>query len=147
MSTPIRDLSYHPADIPYGKRIVVDKEHPKEILADYVRRLRLEKGLSLADVSLRSSGRIGKTHINRIENGLVTNPGVEALRALAKGLGVPEEEIFAVARGKKLEEDEALPSHLQMIMFKFNNLPLSKQVEMEKLLEVLDREIDRLNQK
>ena len=69
-------------------------------LPDYVRRVRHERNLSLTAVSARSGGKIGKTHINRIENGLVRDVSLPKLRALAKGLGVPEDELLAVVRGK-----------------------------------------------
>lgn len=69
-------------------------------LPDYVRRLRHERNLSLAEVSTRSRGKIGKTHINRIENGQVGSVSLTKLRALALGLGVLEDEIISVAQGK-----------------------------------------------
>jgi len=68
-------------------------------LADFVRRTRLEKDLSLKDVSARSRGQIGKTHINRIENGTVSRVSLSKLRALALGLAVPVDEIIAAAQG------------------------------------------------
>ena len=74
------------------------KSHPN--LPEYVRQVRHQKNLSLADVSARSGGQIGTTHVNRIENRVVTNVSLLRLRALARGLGVPEDEILAVARGK-----------------------------------------------
>lgn len=100
MSTLIRNNPARFTDAPCSKQIVVNRERKEESLADYVRRIRHEKDLSLADVSNRSGGGIGRTHINRIENGEAHGVSVEKLRALAKGLGVLEEEIFAVARGK-----------------------------------------------
>lgn len=72
---------------------------PVHSLADYVRRTRLEKNLSLSCVSAKSRGQIGKTHINRIENGIVTRVSLSKLRALALGLSVPVEEILEVAQG------------------------------------------------
>jgi transcriptional regulator with XRE-family HTH domain len=74
--------------------------YPALSLADYVRRIRFEKNLSLANVSARSRGQIGKTHINRIENGTVTRVSLSKLRALALGLAVPVDEVLAVAQGK-----------------------------------------------
>src|SRR5947208_12700072 len=73
---------------------------PITYLADYVRRIRNENSLSLAEVSTRSRGRISKTHINRIENGSVSRVSLLKLRALARGLSVPEDELIAVAQGK-----------------------------------------------
>lgn len=77
-----------------------DERHPITSLADYVRRIRNEKNFSLAQVSARSHGRIGKTHINRIENGTVGRVSLLKLRALALGLDVSEDDLIAVAQGK-----------------------------------------------
>src|ERR1041385_7271129 len=76
------------------------ERYPITSLADYVRSIRNEKNLSLAQVSSRSRGRIGKTHINRIENGTVNRVSLIKLRALALGLDVPEDDLIAVAQGK-----------------------------------------------
>lgn len=69
-------------------------------LADYVRRARFEKNLSLANVSTGARGQISKTHINRIENGTVTRISLSKLGALAIGLGVSFDEVLAAAQGK-----------------------------------------------
>jgi transcriptional regulator with XRE-family HTH domain len=61
--------------------------------------------LSLNDVVRLSGHQIANSHVSRIENGLTTNVTTDKLRALAKGLSVPEEEIFAVARGKSVSGD------------------------------------------
>lgn len=74
-----------------------------ETLAEYVRRVRIDKNLSTGDVSRQSLGAITDTYVNRIENGLVKNVSPEKLQALAKGLGVIESEIFRVARGLAAE--------------------------------------------
>ncbi len=73
---------------------------PVSCLADYVRSVRNEKNLSLAEVSARSRGRISKTHINRIENGTVSRVSLLKLGALSRGLDVPEDELIAAAQGK-----------------------------------------------
>src|SRR5207244_9806304 len=75
------------------------ERYPITSLADYVRRVRNEKNLSLAQVSARSRGQISKTHINRIENGTGTRVSLIKLRALARGLGVSEDALVAVAQG------------------------------------------------
>lgn len=148
MSTPMRNTFYPIKDAPYSKQFVVDKEQTKESLPDFVRRLRREKDLSLADVSNRSGGRIGRTHIHRIENGEAKGVSVEKLRALAKGLGVTDEEIFAVARGKKPEDDpDFLKSRLGLLSLKFDKVPIDKRVNVEALIDLLDREVERLTKK
>lgn len=76
-----------------------------ETLADYVRRVRKDKGLSTPDVERNSGNQITDGYVSQIENGYIKNVSPEKLRALAKGLEVLEEEIFAVARGKSITDD------------------------------------------
>jgi transcriptional regulator with XRE-family HTH domain len=96
------NASIRECSTPSVKCFAVPMEQP-ETLADYVRRIRLEKHLSLNDVVRQSDNQIANSHVSRIENGLTTNITTEKLRSLAKGLGVPEDEIFSVARGKQSE--------------------------------------------
>lgn len=101
MSTTILNGIFSIKNVPYGKRPVVNSERT-ESLANYVKRVRADKGFSLADVRRNSGLEIANSYISRIENGEVTNVTPQKLRALARGLGVSEDEIFAVARGKPL---------------------------------------------
>src|SRR5437764_15043287 len=73
--------------------------YPITSLAEYVRRIRNEKDLSLAPMCAGSRGQISKTHINRIENGTVTRVSLIKLRALALGLGIPEDNLITAAQG------------------------------------------------
>src|SRR6266511_3274709 len=136
MSTPKTDKTAALPVIPCDRCFVVEKgRQSTESLADYVRRIRNEKGLSLVDVSGRSGGAIGRTHINRIENGFTTNPSPRKLRALARGLGVPEEELFAIARGtvpaSKDDADE------MKLLFCFRDLSAEQQANALRILEAL----------
>ena len=72
-----------------------------ESLADYVQRIRNKKNISTLKVEEQSKGKITNSYVSKIENGYITNVSPEKLKALAKGLGVPEEEVFTVARGSK----------------------------------------------
>jgi len=75
----------------------------RESLGQFVRRIRTEKNLSCMDVSKRSARkpqrRISGSYINRIENNPKLCPTANRLKALADGLGVPAEELFARAIG------------------------------------------------
>ncbi|MET0650202.1 MAG: helix-turn-helix transcriptional regulator, partial [Pyrinomonadaceae bacterium] len=68
----------------------------KEDLADYLRRIRNEKGLSLRDVEVKSGSKISKGYVGQIENRSVLGQSVtpQKLQALSVGLGVSEDEIF-----------------------------------------------------
>lgn len=77
-----------------------------EKLADFVRAVMLEKSLSTYDVQKASHNRITAATVTKIVNNEIKSSGVETLAALAVGLGVPEDNIFRVARG--LPPDEPL---------------------------------------
>lgn len=116
MSTLKKDKRSQESAVPCGRYFVVNAG--RESLADYVRRLRGEKRLSLAEVSNLSGGQITRSHISRIENGELTNIGLDKLRALAKGLGVSEDEIFAIARGKSISGDLQLDESMLLEYFR-----------------------------
>jgi transcriptional regulator with XRE-family HTH domain len=68
-------------------------------LARYVARVLKEKRLSRRDVQVMSGWRITDAYVGSIIKGRARNLSVEKLQALARGLGVDEDEIFRVARG------------------------------------------------
>lgn len=72
-------------------------------LAEYVSGLMNDQGLSLRDVEDKSKRGgmkgITKSYINKIRNGFVTNPSPDKLKALARGIDRPEEEIFDIVLG------------------------------------------------
>lgn len=68
-------------------------------LAQYVARVLKEKRITLHDVQVMSGWTISDAYVGSIIRRRARNPSVEKLRALARGLGVDEDEIFRVARG------------------------------------------------
>jgi len=80
----------------------------RESLADYLRRVIRDKDLSYRKVAQRSGGRVSHATISDIINGRQKDVKTETLRGLAQGLDVPEEEIFAVARGAPVEYENPL---------------------------------------
>lgn len=154
MPTHLWDKSDLIPNVPRAKQLVVNKERQVESLADYVRRVRNEKRLSLADVEAqakRAGHGIGRTHINRIENGFIDAEGVtpKRLRALAAGLGVPEDDVFNAARGissvseDDLEDDEEVAA----LFFNYTKLTEDDKRELRSVLRMLDEEIKRRNLK
>ncbi len=95
-----------------------------ETLAEYVRRVRIDKNLSSGDVSRQSLGAITDSYVNRIENALVKNVSPEKLQALAKGLGIIESEIFRVARGLSTATPE---NPIEILVETFGGQDLSPQ--------------------
>ena len=126
--------------VPYVKRFAVRKK--KETLSDFVRRIRSEKNLSLMSVQRRSGGQIAGSYVSRIENGYILNVTPKKLRALAKGLGVSEDEVFAIARGSSTDTLD-MDVELAALLHKYRSLPKEHREELRVLINVIDREIDR----
>lgn len=116
----------------------------QENLADFIRRTRNEKGLSTLDVERLSNFEISDGYVSRIENNGVKNVSPEKLAALAKGLSVTEEEIFAVARGKKPNEAVKTQERFALLSNKFNELKGQNKVKAEVLVETIEREFIRM---
>jgi len=70
-----------------------------EELSRYVKQVMSEKKLSLRDVQKRSGDRITQGYVGALVKGKYGNPTIQKLKALARGLGVDEEEVFRAARG------------------------------------------------
>lgn len=74
----------------------------KESLSDYVRRVRRAKGLTLRAISERAKRggfKISHSTVSEVINEPGTSFGTETLKALAYGLGVPQEEVVNRAMG------------------------------------------------
>ncbi len=110
-------------------------------LQDYVRRLISEKDLNYRQVARRSRGLISHSTVYDVINGRNTNPSLAALRGLAKGLGVTEEEMFASATGKTLEKD-TIDARLALIGLKFRDLTDEQRIDAEALLRALERVVE-----
>lgn len=107
-----------------------------ERLSDFVRRIRTEKGLSLADVSKQSAlfgPRISASYINRIETDPKRNPTAASLKSLAHGLGIPVPELFAHAI-KPMSRDEA--DELALVT-RFSELSPKRKSDVWALIQVL----------
>ena len=112
----------------------MDIKRQADRLGDFVRDARNAHGLSLTDVQRASHNTITAAYVSLIENGRVENPGVGKLRALARGLGLTEEELFAVARGGKLSEPDAQAK--QLLTF-YQQLPSERQTDLLRIARAL----------
>jgi transcriptional regulator with XRE-family HTH domain len=92
----------------------------RETLAEYVGRILSEKGLSFREVQRRAGRQITQAYVGAIVRGRYRNPSVDKLKALARGLGEDEEEVFRVARGlsprKQQVDDPALPRQMVEVL-------------------------------
>lgn len=109
----------------------------RETLADYVRRVRHEKSLSLGDVKRAAGGQIASSHVSRIENGDTRNITVDKLVALARGLQTPADELFAVARGVPLNEPDAQAT---LLLALFYQLPEDRRGDVMRIVKTLHKE-------
>ena len=66
-------------------------------LADFVRRVMEEKGLSAVQVQRNSGGEISDTYVLKIRDGKGKRPSLSRLKGLAKGLNEPEERVMLEA--------------------------------------------------
>src|SRR6266446_1686121 len=83
----------------------------KETLAQYVSRVVKEKELTHHEVRKLASGKITDGYVRGIMTGKARNLSVDKLKALARGLGVSEDEIFRVARGLPPDSDSKSQEH------------------------------------
>jgi len=83
-----------------------------ESFSSYLRRTRNEKNLTQQELADRSNGAFKQSYVSALERGVVSDPGVFYLDAIALALGVPKEEVYdAAGRKVKLEaiqEDKAI---------------------------------------
>jgi transcriptional regulator with XRE-family HTH domain len=116
----------------------------QESLDRYVRRVLKEKGLSYAEVEARSEGAISDSYIGNIVTGSVGSVTVAKLKALARGLDVSEDEIFAIARGHSPADlRDFQKSRFATLFDKYKRLHADDQQEMLILLEAMEHEIER----
>jgi transcriptional regulator with XRE-family HTH domain len=100
----------------YGSVLAVDSKG-LESLADFVRRARIDKRLSLGDVERLSGRQISDSYVSRIENGDLFNPSTKKLRALARGLQISEDILFSIARGRSVSDPTEMENRL-LTMFR-----------------------------
>jgi len=123
-----------------GKHFVVLDR--KKALSEYVQRVRREKRLSFRDIASRSGGKISVATANEIANNKHGNVTTPTLLALAKGLGVPEQEIIDIALGNPARDDnDWRESTLYELYKRTKTADKSKKKLVDEVIEML---LDRL---
>jgi len=109
-----------------------------EGLSDFVRRVRVAQRMSVADVSAQAARyghKIASSYISHIENNYIESPSPKKLKALAAGLGISEDELFNVARGKPSFSvidggvDTEVAQDLKRMEHMFLNIPRECQLD------------------
>lgn len=119
----------------------------KNEIAKFVAQVMREKKLSTYEVQRRSGNRINQSYISRIRNGENQNPSPEKLKALARGLEVTEEEIFSIIRGGLPSSQNIANEQFQNLSQIFENLPASKKLHAQILIDMIEREFKVLANK
>ncbi len=120
-----------------------------ETLPDYIRRVMRDKDLTFSQVAALSNNAISQGHLNDLVKGNSSNPTVAVLKGLARGLGVSEDEIFAVARGKdaRAGETDELAARFYTIGDKVRTISASpSREELRSLARFIDNEVERVRQ-
>lgn len=128
-------------DVHYSNVSVMDSGTGLK-LGEYIKKIRQEKELSVESVARQSGGGISGSYVNKIENENV-NPTTPKLKALAKGLGVTETEIFAVARGVSIEKNAVAVERFARIADGYALLPDEARKNIEPLIVAIELTISR----
>lgn len=120
------------------------KLHQVEELRDFIRRKVQESDLSHTQISARAAAKgkpFDSSQISRIING-ETNPKIATLQAVAAGLGVEEDEMFAVARGIKPDKEKIADAFAEAMFSDYSRLSKKDKEALTPLLRALKREVD-----
>jgi transcriptional regulator with XRE-family HTH domain len=117
-----------------------------ETLPEFISRVMDEGRLSGAEVERLSNKAISQSQINRIRAGKSANPSLITLKALALGLGVQEEKLFAIVRGSEPDSMQLAHEGVKSLITKFDQIPIKRRPYAQNLIEMLNREFDRLSQ-
>jgi transcriptional regulator with XRE-family HTH domain len=118
----------------------------QESLADYVRRVIRDKDLSYRKVAAQSGGKISHATVSDIINGNQRDLKTETLIGLARGLGVSEEELFAVARGKSLDDSAKVDAEMALFASRVKKLTAQQKRDFQIAWRMANELLDRLEQ-
>jgi transcriptional regulator with XRE-family HTH domain len=135
----IMNEEYNQWSARYVKRKPVSSE--QESLSDFVRRVIRDKRLTYRQVAARSGGRLGSATVSDIINNRRKNITTETLVALAAGLQVSEQELFAKAAGLAPPKVSA-EGDFGRLFEKSEQLDAAGQEFVHKTLLLLERWVD-----
>lgn len=82
--------------------------------------------------------------VHNVASGAADNPSVKLIKALAAGLGRPEDEVFAVFRGKPISEENSYKEGLFAVLGReYDQLAPRDQKELRPAIDMLTREVQR----
>lgn len=119
----------------------VSRKHDEE-LADYLRQ-KLNDGATLRGIEQRSDGGITHSYLSKLLSGAAGNPSRDKLKAIALGLGVPEDEVFAAAQGRARSDSEVFNSEIYLMLKGYDELTDTDKAELLPTVRMLSAEIRR----
>lgn len=124
------------------------EERPLDALAAYVRKVMTDHNLSVYAVEKQArkrGGTLGKSTVDAVLQGRLSNPGIFTLRGLAWGLSRPVEEVIAVTVGTAVGDTAGFKkSDLANIYDQYSLMGKSDQRFFDRMFEMLDREARRI---
>lgn len=139
--------TFHVQNLQHDKCFIV--QTGREALAEYVDSQMKARNWSFGDVARESGAfKLSTGTVWNVVNLRVKDVKEHTLRGLAKAFKVPEIEVFEVYYGKKkvgedeLEDDEEVAA----LFYKYKNLTEDDKKEIRRLISIVDREIDRLEE-
>jgi DNA-binding Xre family transcriptional regulator len=111
-------------------------------LAAFVSKVMDDNNLKERQVATASGGGITHSQVHKIKMGDVEDSGVGTLQALARGLQVPEEIIFAIARGVPLTGEHFAHARIAAIDALYTRIEKQDDRLVAKvLIEMVEREL------
>lgn len=132
----------------YAKKIcytALTMRKKPDSLSEYLLRVLREEDLSQSEIEKRARQKghsISQAYLSRLLAGTHTNPSPAKLLALAAGLNRPIDELLTVVSGGNLRDTLRTPE-LTVLLSKFQQLQQVDQAELQIVIEMLDREIER----
>lgn len=116
----------------------------REAVGRWIEAERDGRGWRNAEIARRSGGYIkSPSTVGNIINGNVETVSEDTMRGLSKAFKVPLEKVFEIYYGKPKPKPETGTRFAELAL-KFDRLPDNKKVNGEALVELLEREFDRL---
>lgn len=147
-SSLIRDEGICILPVPIKEPMPSPEERPLDALAVYVREVMTDHGLSVYAVEKQArkrGGTLGKSTVDAILQGRLSNPGIFTLRELAWGLSRPVEELLAITLGTAVGDTAGFKkSDLANIYEQYSQMSKGDQRFFDRMFDMLDREARRI---
>jgi transcriptional regulator with XRE-family HTH domain len=114
----------------------------QESIGDYVRRVAKEKGLTFREVARRAG--LSSPTISDIVSGKTKQVKSSTITSLAKGLDVPEEEVFDVVRGASKSKNGFDESEFALYHSKLQKLTAQQKRDFKIFWQAAKDAIDRM---